>query len=132
MTIQAHPTATLCLVATLQEYISCLPLEEALVPHHKDSGMLSHPLVHDRRNLSKAVGPDTINRHIGTITDLLEQLTSLVCPRAHAIGASAMFKNGVPKDDIVVQANWSSSVIFDSFYRLSGTTATNFTTTVLP
>lgn len=72
MTIQVHPTTALCPVVTLQEYISHLPSEEALVPHHKDSSMLIHPLVHDRCNLSKAVGPDTINRHISAITDLLK------------------------------------------------------------
>ena len=73
MTIQVHPATALCPVVTLQEYISCLPPEEALIPHHKDSGVLIHPLVHDRQcNISKAIGPDTINRHIGMITDLLE------------------------------------------------------------
>ena len=131
-TIQAHTNPALCPVATLQEYISRLPSEEDLVPHHKDSDILIRPLVRDRRNVSKAVGSDTINRHISSITDLLERPASSSRPRARAIAASAAFKNDAPKDDILVQANWSSSVMFDSFYRLSGTTSTNFTTTVLP
>lgn len=131
-TIQAHPNAALCPVATLREYISRLPPDDDLVPHRKDPDVLIRPLVRDRRNLLNAVGPDTINRHIGSITDLLERPASSTRPRARAIGASAAYKNGAPKDDIVVQANWSSSVMFDSFYRLSGTTATNFSTAVLP
>ncbi|KAI9242856.1 MAG: hypothetical protein BYD32DRAFT_362237, partial [Podila humilis] len=60
------------------------------------------------------------------------QPASSACPRARAISASAAFKNGDPKDDIVVQANWLLSVMFDSFCRLSGMTATNFTAAVLP
>ena len=85
----------------------------------------------DIRNLSKVVGPDTISRHISSITDLLERPASSSHPRARAIGASAAFKNGTPKDDVGAQANWSSSDMFDSFYRLSGATSTNFTTAVL-
>jgi hypothetical protein len=130
-TIQTHPNGALCPVATLQEYLSRLPPEDDLVPHYKDSDVLIRPLVRDTRNLLRAVGADTINRHIASITDLIERPASSARPRARAIGASAAFKNGAPKDDIVVQANWSSSVMFDSFYRLSGTTATNFTTAVL-
>lgn len=130
-TIQAHTNTALCPVATLQEYLSRLPREEDLIPHRKDPEVFIRPLVRDIRNLSKAVGPDSINRHISSITDLLERPASSSRPRARAIGASAAFKNGAPKDDILVQANWSSSVMFDSFYRLSGTTSTNFTTTVL-
>ncbi|KAG0344294.1 hypothetical protein BGZ54_005901, partial [Gamsiella multidivaricata] len=128
----AHTNAALCPVTTLQEYISRLPSEEDLMPHHKDSEVLIRPLVRDRRNVSKAVGPDTINKHINAITDIPERPASSSRPRARAIGASAAFTNGAPKDDILVQVNWSSSVMFDSFYRLSGTTSTNFTTAVLP
>ncbi|KAI1284285.1 hypothetical protein EDD11_001142, partial [Mortierella claussenii] len=128
-TIQAHTNQALCPVLTLQEYISRLPSEEDLVPHHKDPTVLIRPLMRDRRNVAKAVGPDTINRHISSITDLIARPASSSRPRARAIAASAALKNGAPKDDIVVQANWSSSVMFDSFYRLSGTTSTNFTTT---
>lgn len=130
-TIQAHTNPALCPVATLQEYLNHLPEEDVLVPHRKDPEIMVRPLVRDRRNLHKAVGPDTINRYIGTITDLLERPPSSSRPRARAIGASVAFKNGAPVDDIVVQANWSSSIMFDSFYRLSGTTATNFSSAVL-
>ncbi|KAG0306910.1 hypothetical protein BGZ99_001636, partial [Dissophora globulifera] len=130
-TIQAHDNPALCPVAALQEYLDRLPTDDDLVPHRKGPDLLVCPLVRDRRNLYKAVGADTINRHISTITDLLERPPSASRPRARAIGASAAFKNGAPVDDIVVQANWSSSVMFDSFYRLSGTTATNFSNAVL-
>ncbi|KAF9390975.1 hypothetical protein CPB97_007853 [Podila verticillata] len=130
-TIQAHTNPVLCPVAVLQEYLSRLPPEDELVPHHKDPGIFVRPLVRDRRNLRKSVSADTINGHISTITDLLEQPSSSSRPRARAIGASVAFKNGVSKDDIVVRANWSSSLMFDSFYRLSSATATNFSNAVL-
>ncbi|KAI1291410.1 hypothetical protein EDD11_008928 [Mortierella claussenii] len=123
-TIQAHTNQALCPVLTLQEYIFRLPSEEDLVPHLKDPTVLIRPLMRDRRNVAKAVGPDTINRHISSITDLIARPASSTRPRARAVGASAAVKNGAPKDDIVVQASWSSSVMFDSFYRLSGTTST--------
>ncbi|KAI7826480.1 hypothetical protein BC939DRAFT_446516 [Gamsiella multidivaricata] len=38
-TIQAHTNVALCPMATLQEYISRLPSEEDLIPHHKDSSL---------------------------------------------------------------------------------------------
>ncbi|KAI1288590.1 hypothetical protein EDD11_009899, partial [Mortierella claussenii] len=79
------------------------------MPHHKDPTVLIRPLMRDRRNVAKAVGPDTINRHISLINDLITRPASSSRPRAQAIGASAAFKNGTPKDDIVIQANWSSS-----------------------
>ncbi|KAI1286490.1 hypothetical protein EDD11_000410, partial [Mortierella claussenii] len=70
-TIQAHTNQALCPVLTLQEYISRLPSEEDLVPHHKDPTVIIRPLMRDRRNVVKAVGPDTINRHINSIADLI-------------------------------------------------------------
>lgn len=131
MTIQAHTNPALCPVAVLQEYLLHLPLEDELVPHHKDPGIFVHPLVCDRCNLCKSVSADTINRHISTITNLLEQPSSSSCPCAQAIRASVAFKNGVSKDNIMVQANWSSSLMFDSFYWLSSMMATNFLNAVL-
>ncbi|KAG0310820.1 hypothetical protein BGZ99_000127 [Dissophora globulifera] len=114
-TIHAHANPSLCPVATLKEYLDRLPMGDDLVPHRKDPAVLVRPLIRDKCDLRKVVGPDTTNRHIGTITDLLERPRSAPRPRARAIGASAASKNGTPVNEIVVQASWSSSVMVDSF-----------------
>ncbi|KAG0317985.1 hypothetical protein BG000_004364, partial [Podila horticola] len=72
----------------LQEYLSHLPLEDYLVPHHKDLEVLIRPLVRDLRNVVKVVGPDTTNRHISLITDLLKWPASSSCPRARDLNGS--------------------------------------------
>lgn len=40
-------------------------------------------------------------------------------------------KKGARVDDVVVHGNWSSSIIFDRFYRLTSASAVNFTSLVL-
>ncbi|KAG9319285.1 hypothetical protein KVV02_001177 [Mortierella alpina] len=69
-TIQAHTNGALCPVATLREYISRLPPEDDLVPHHKDPDVLIRALVRDRRNLLREVAYYNIVETFGSILPL--------------------------------------------------------------
>ncbi|OAQ22192.1 hypothetical protein K457DRAFT_85158, partial [Linnemannia elongata AG-77] len=51
--------------------------------------------------------------------------------KARAIGPTEAIKKGARVDDVVVHGNWSSSIIFDRFYRLTSASAVNFTSLVL-
>ncbi|KAI8603794.1 hypothetical protein EDD21DRAFT_280901, partial [Dissophora ornata] len=48
-------------------------------------------------------------------------------PKVRATGSTAAIKKGTRVDVVVVDGNWSSSVLFDKFYRLNAAAATNFT-----
>ncbi|KAI8598982.1 hypothetical protein EDD21DRAFT_308652 [Dissophora ornata] len=51
--------------------------------------------------------------------------------KARAVGATLALMKGVGVDDFMIQGNWSTPAIVNTFHRLSRMTATNFTTTVL-
>ncbi|KAK3804557.1 MAG: hypothetical protein J3R72DRAFT_500048 [Linnemannia gamsii] len=90
--------------------------------------VLYRPLVRDIRFPNKSVKSDTISNHIAYITELLSLPEST---KVRAIGPTEAIKNGARVDDVVVHGNWSSSTIFDRFYRLTSASAVNFTSLVL-
>ncbi|GJJ77493.1 hypothetical protein EMPS_09852 [Entomortierella parvispora] len=60
--------------------------------------------------------------------------TQMALPSGRATGSTAAFQRGAPSSDIATYANWSSSVLFDKFYRTGRTgtvTKTNVSTTIL-
>lgn len=73
----------------------------------------------------------TQDRYIASISQRLSLPTNTKIPKARAIGSTAAIKQGASVDDVVVHGNWSSSILFDKFYRLNAATATNFTSMVL-
>ncbi|KAI7821212.1 hypothetical protein BC939DRAFT_456153 [Gamsiella multidivaricata] len=52
--------------------------------------------------------------------------------KVRAIGDTHALMKSVSVEDAMVQGNWSSPAIVDSFYRASRQTANNFTTAVFP
>ncbi|KAF9176086.1 hypothetical protein BGZ50_001883, partial [Haplosporangium sp. Z 11] len=101
------------------------------VPHPKDVSIQYRPLLRDVRDHSKPIGADRISNHIASISQKLSLPKDAKIPKARAIGSTAAIKQGARVDDVVVHGNWSSSVLFDKFYRLNAATATNFTSMVL-
>ena len=51
--------------------------------------------------------------------------------RARALGSSRAIVAGASVDDVVKHGNWSSQAVFNTFYRLSTESQTNFTKLVL-
>ncbi|KAG0310922.1 hypothetical protein BG000_006864 [Podila horticola] len=121
----------MCPVATFTEYYTRIVDITCSVPHPKAKSVLYVPLIRNCKDLAQPVGKDTISRHARLLNDLLQLPKDMKAPRGHATGSSAAHQAGVPSSDITAYANWSSSVLFDKFYRLGSNTSTNFTTTVL-
>ncbi|KAI8150390.1 hypothetical protein BJV82DRAFT_501968, partial [Fennellomyces sp. T-0311] len=52
-------------------------------------------------------------------------------PKARALGSTKAIEAGASLDDILTYGSWLSSSVFDTFYRLSRATATDFTSLAL-
>jgi hypothetical protein len=128
ITIKCHDDPLLCPVQTMTEYLHRIHDHKIMVPHPKNKTELYRPLIRDVRFPKKPVGNDTISNHIASITELLSLPENA---KARAIGPTEAIKKGARVDDVVVHGNWSSSIIFDRFYRLTSASAVNFTSLVL-
>lgn len=131
ITIKSHDDPLLCPVKTLTEYLRRIQGHEIEVEHPKDPSIKYRPLIRDLRDPSKHIGAERISKHITSISQRLSLPTNAKIPKARAIGSTAAIKQGASVDDVVVHGNWSSSILFDKFYRLNAATATNFTSMVL-
>jgi len=102
------------------------------INHPKDPAIKIDPLIRNTRNLHHPASAQTISNHMDVISMTipeLEKATRRVKPRA--LGSSAAAGSGIPIDDILAQANWSSSSVFSNFYRTTNLTKTNFTEATL-
>ncbi|KAF7732071.1 hypothetical protein EC973_006326 [Apophysomyces ossiformis] len=72
-----------------------------------------------------------ISKHIQSIMVLLPQVSNQHRIKARALGSSRAVRAGAGVDDVVTHGFWSSKTMFDTFYRLSRETQTNFTTLAL-
>ncbi|KAF8923628.1 hypothetical protein BGZ58_002721 [Dissophora ornata] len=100
-------------------------------PHPKDPSINHRPLIRDVRDHSKPIGADQISNHIACTSKRLALPKDAKVPKVRATGSTAAIKKGTRVDVVVVDGNWSSSVLFDKFYRLNAAAATNFTSMVL-
>ncbi|KAF9158583.1 hypothetical protein BGX20_003329 [Mortierella sp. AD010] len=130
-TIQRHENRLLCPVATFAAYLSRIKDSKCVVDHPKYCKTKYTPLVRDCRDFTKPVGSDAISNHAQVIADLVPRQPGTSRTRGRATGATAAFQGGAPVGDIVAHANWSSSILFDKYYRLGSRTKTNLTTTIL-
>ncbi|KAF9368956.1 hypothetical protein CPB97_004050 [Podila verticillata] len=128
--ILPHPNPMYCPVAAFQEYYRCIAHALVLMPHYKDPEQLFIPLVCNLWNLKQAVTVDRINNHLKHYLEMIPRPPGAPRLKAWAIGATHALMKGMSVEDIMIQGNWSSLVIVDSFYRMSCQTANNFTTTV--
>ncbi|KAI8359228.1 hypothetical protein EDC96DRAFT_412762, partial [Choanephora cucurbitarum] len=128
--IRAHDDPLLCPVQVYQTYRVRIAYDSCLGPHPTRPSRTINFLVRSLQDFSKAVGPQTISRHIRCLLALVEVRgpTSGSLPlRARAVGSTNSVMYGANIDDILAHGSWSSCCIFDNFYRLSRETATNFT-----
>ncbi|KAF9926285.1 hypothetical protein FBU30_004119, partial [Linnemannia zychae] len=130
-TIRSHDDPLLCPVKTLSEYLRRIQGHEIMVSHPKDASIIYHPLIRDVRDFDKSIGSERISKHINSISRLIVIPTDAKMPKARAIGSTAAIKKGARVDYVVTHGHWSSSILFDQFYRLNAATATNFTSMVL-
>ncbi|KAF8958534.1 hypothetical protein BGZ46_001946 [Entomortierella lignicola] len=131
LTIQRHENPLLCPVATFAAYLTRIKDSACVVKHPKNPNTQYTPLIRDCRDFTVPVGSDTISNHAQVIANLVPRQPGTSRTRGRATGATAAFQGGAPVADIVAHANWSSSILFDKYYRLGSRTKTNLTTTIL-
>lgn len=129
--IRNHNDPLLCPIKTLNEYLRRIQGHEITVAHPKDASIQYRPLIRDTRDFGKPIGAERISKHIASISRLITLPVDTKIPKARAIGSTAAIKKGAKVDDVVTHGHWSSSILFDQFYRLNAATTTNFTSMVL-
>ncbi|KAL9550035.1 hypothetical protein MBANPS3_004928 [Mucor bainieri] len=130
--IQQHTEPTiLCPIRTYLAYTHCIATTPCVGPHPTRPSRQLDFLVRSLHDFKVAVGPQTIGRHVRSILAMVEvenrANTSSRPLRARAVGSTDSVLHGASVDDILAHGSWSSSSIFDNFYRLSRETLTNFT-----
>ncbi|KAF9899382.1 hypothetical protein EC991_008989 [Linnemannia zychae] len=130
-TIRSHDDPLLCPIKALSEYLQRIRGHKITVAHPKDASIQYRPLIRDTRDFSKPIGTERISKHISNISRLIALPADAKMPKARAIGSTAAIKKGATVDDVDTHGHWSSSILFDQFYRLNAATATNFTSMVL-
>ncbi|KAF9427208.1 hypothetical protein BGZ76_002427 [Entomortierella beljakovae] len=109
-------------------YLSCTRLR---VLHPKDDQVKITPLIRRCDDLSVPITSERIGKHIQSISQLIPGWDNSRKFKARAVGATLALKKGISVDDVMIQGNWSSTDIVNEFYRLSRSTAQNFTNVVL-
>ncbi|KAI9466388.1 hypothetical protein BDB00DRAFT_777894, partial [Zychaea mexicana] len=64
--------------------------------------------------------------------DMIPRPEGTARPKARALGSTAAVQAGASLDDVLIHGSWLSSSVFDTFYRISRETATDFTQMALP
>ncbi|KAF9079792.1 hypothetical protein BGX23_003218, partial [Mortierella sp. AD031] len=123
VTIKCHADLLICPVQIITEYLHRIRDYEILIEHDKDPSIRYRPLIRDVRDHKHAIGSERIGNHIKEVTKLLPLPKNEPLLKARAIGPTEAIKNGAQVEDVVVHGNWSSSVMFDRFYRLNAATA---------
>ncbi len=93
---------------------------------NKDPDQLFIPLIRNFRNLKQAITVDRINNYLKHYLVMLPRPAPRL--KARATGDTSALMKGICVEDVMIQGNWSSPAIVDSFYRMSCQTANNFTT----
>jgi len=132
LTMLRHTDPRLCPVATIREYLSRIQDHYCYVQHPKASTEFYTPLVRNCKDPTKPLSKDRISNNARVIARLMPLPPGTSLPRGRAVGTTAAFQSGAPSDAITAYANWSSSVLFDKYYRLGTRSGINFSTAILP
>ncbi|KAF8924153.1 hypothetical protein BGZ52_008617, partial [Haplosporangium bisporale] len=131
LTIRKHDDPSLCPVATISEYWSRVKASPCLVPHHKNPDITSTPLIRSLKDYGTPVTSQTISNHAKIIMRMLPLAALMTMPSGRATSSTSAFQQGAPSSDIAAYANWSSTILFDKYYRMGSVMKTNFSTTIL-
>ncbi|KAI9006644.1 hypothetical protein CLU79DRAFT_779815 [Phycomyces nitens] len=129
--IRPHLDPVLCPVLSFQSYMRRMVSAPCRQPHPVRSNRTINYLIRHVRNPSSPIHAERISKYINFVTDLIRRPGNSRRPRARALGSTAAARYGIPLDDILTHGSWASSSVFDTFYRLSRETASDFTTAAL-
>jgi hypothetical protein len=127
ITIHPHSNQLLCPVLAYTAYRARIANIAALTPHPIFPEITINALFRHVKNRSVALGHERISKHIQSIMQFVTRPAGTPPPKARTLGSTLAAQAGISVDDIVVQGNWSSKDLFEQFYRISVTTATDFT-----
>ncbi|KAI9030892.1 hypothetical protein CLU79DRAFT_677055, partial [Phycomyces nitens] len=129
--IQPHEDPSLCPVATYIAYKSRIAHSVCLRPHPVLSQLTLQRLVRDVRHFGRPIGAERISKHIQFLMDKIPRPPDATLPKARALGPTLALASGASVEDILVHGSWASSAVFDTFYRLSRQTVSNFSVMTL-
>jgi len=130
--LKAHPNIpALCPVRAFTAYTRRLVGQALTHPHDTKPDLTYNPLVRAINDPDKPIGADRIRNHIKTVMSRLQLPPGSKVPKARAAGPTQAAKKGTSLDDIIAQGNWHSKSMFSRFYRLSRSTSSNLTESVL-
>ncbi|KAF9316338.1 hypothetical protein BG003_002064 [Podila horticola] len=132
LTLLRHTDPRLCPIATIREYLTRTRDHPCYVRHPKATTEFYTPLLRNSKDLAKPLSKDRIRNNAKAIAQLMPLPPGTSPPRGRAVGTTAAFQAGAPSDAITAYANWSSSVLFDKYYRLGTRSGINFTDMILP
>ncbi|CAO3623138.1 unnamed protein product [Mucor hiemalis] len=126
--IQPHSDPILCPLQIFRTYTVSFASQPCTGEHPTRPSRQISFLVRSLSDPTVAVGSQTIGRHINFLLALIPQPNGGHRPRARAVGSANAAVRGAALQDILTHGSWASSSIFDTFYRFSRATTTNFTT----
>jgi hypothetical protein len=129
--IRAHPDPLLCPVAAFRTYYQRHALCPCLHPHPALSHVQLHYLIRDVRNCHRPIYAQRIGNLINSIMTKLPASRRSGRLKARALGSSRALLAGASVDDVVTHGGWASRSIFNTFYRLSVESSSNFTSLAL-
>jgi len=126
VTIQRHQEVHCCPVDAFRTYHRRMAYRPCSFPHPALPHVSLHYLLRDVRDCHRPIYAQRISNHINSVMQLLPTARGGKRLKARALGATRAVLAGASVDDVVMHGGWASRAIFDSFYRLSTETSTNF------
>ncbi|RCH82551.1 hypothetical protein CU098_005577 [Rhizopus stolonifer] len=125
--IRHHPDLRLCPIQAYSSYKSRIASSPLVIAHPTQPQRQIHCLVSQIYNHHQPIVSQTIGKHNNHFINLIALPGGTPRPRACALGSTNAAINGLPIDDILTHGSWASSSVYDTFYRLSRSTASDFT-----
>jgi len=126
----------ICPVKAYSAYLSRLPKDLLALPHHKHTRLNPRPdtvpLFRFLDDPAKPIAPASISERMKSITRVMKLPPGTTAPRCRAIGSTLAAFHGVSADEVKTHGRWSPlSGTFEKFYRLTRSSAINFSSVVL-
>ncbi|KAI9322289.1 hypothetical protein BX666DRAFT_1848680, partial [Dichotomocladium elegans] len=131
ITISRHADPLLCPVQAFQAYYQQYAREPCRIQHPVLSTIVINCLFRKINNTSKPIGTQRISKYISSIMSHLHEPPGHKRINARALGPTRATRAGATIDDVVSHGFWNSQQVFDTFYRLSRESNTDFTTLTL-
>ncbi|OMJ17143.1 hypothetical protein AYI69_g7543 [Smittium culicis] len=131
-TIKAYKSALMHLYKAYKSYILHVKDVQCMRKHDNQPDTILSMFLRHIRDYTKPLSVDSISRHVHMLSYLIVRPPNTPRLKTRALGPTLAAAAGVPSSDIVAQAFWSNYYMFENYYRLSRSTSSNITESVLP